>query len=231
MFEKGFFIRPFSLFIFTWVLAFLAAPEVLFSLLETSWALGWAGKKKQQLHFLPPFRFLAVSSASHPLDNALDQCFLFLQEKTSSRSFTSRRYLLILLTFLAHPFQKAKRTSKFSHTTSSCALLSSKIIQAITKKYDLKNLKRYRLKNASSLTISFFQHLANYDIIALQEIFALGNSRQRKMINMAARHGFYYHTRSCPPPLFSPKFIDGGLLILSKYPIVETDAHIYSAGK
>lgn len=69
-----------------------------------------------------------------------------------------------------------------------------------------------------------------FDIIALQEIFALGNSRQRRLINMAAKHGFYYYTRSSPPPMFSAKFIDGGLLILSKFPIVETDAHIYSAG-
>jgi len=76
----------------------------------------------------------------------------------------------------------------------------------------------------------FEQFLPDYDIIALQEIFTLGNSRQRRLINTAARHGFYFYTRSRPPPLFSTKFIDGGLLILSRYPIVETDARIYRAG-
>ena len=72
--------------------------------------------------------------------------------------------------------------------------------------------------------------MRDYDIIALQEIFALGNTRQNQIINYAKEIGFHFHTRSFRPPLFSKKFIDAGLVILSKYPIVERDAMIYNFG-
>lgn len=76
----------------------------------------------------------------------------------------------------------------------------------------------------------FTQIMQNYDVIALQEVFSLGNTRQKRLINAARAHGFAYHYKSVPPPLLSWKFIDGGLLILSKFPIVATDSHLYSAG-
>jgi len=76
----------------------------------------------------------------------------------------------------------------------------------------------------------FKKRMNKYDIIALQEVFALGTSRQHRLINFARQQGFVYVNRAVPPPLFSRKFIDAGLLILSKYPILETDAIIFKEG-
>jgi len=79
----------------------------------------------------------------------------------------------------------------------------------------------------------FLKVMNKFEIIALQEIFSLGNWRQQSLISMAKLPefgGFLYHAVSRRSSLFSRKFIDGGLLILSKFPIVEVDYHIYSAG-
>jgi len=78
----------------------------------------------------------------------------------------------------------------------------------------------------------FIKVAGRYDIIALQEIFSFFNLRQRRMIREAKRIGFHYHAVSSYSLPFSLKipFFDAGNLILSKFPIIEVDAHIYSAG-
>jgi len=78
----------------------------------------------------------------------------------------------------------------------------------------------------------FIKIAGRFDVIALQEIFSFCNLRQRKMIQAAERLGFHYHTVSAYSRPFSLKipFFDAGNLILSKFPIVEVDSHIYSAG-
>jgi hypothetical protein len=91
----------------------------------------------------------------------------------------------------------------------------------------------------------FMKRMKDYDVIALQEIFALGNWRQKQLIDYAQSIGFHFHVRSvrfailqmsqtdiyvCRPPFMSKKFIDAGLLILSKYPIVERDGIVYDFG-
>eukprot|EP01130_Rhizamoeba_saxonica_P015562 TRINITY_DN7022_c0_g1_i1.p1 TRINITY_DN7022_c0_g1~~TRINITY_DN7022_c0_g1_i1.p1 ORF type:complete len:393 (-),score=64.43 TRINITY_DN7022_c0_g1_i1:76-1254(-) len=78
--------------------------------------------------------------------------------------------------------------------------------------------------------LEFYKVISDFDVIALQEIFTLGNSRPARLIKKAKTLGFNYYVQSTPPPLWSIKFVDAGLLILSKYPIVESDAHIYNAG-
>lgn len=73
--------------------------------------------------------------------------------------------------------------------------------------------------------------LPQYDVIALQEVFALGSSRQRRLVHAARQLGFGWVVSSVAPPfLTSLKFIDAGLLILSRYPIVEAAGHIYQTG-
>lgn len=94
--------------------------------------------------------------------------------------------------------------------------------------------------------------LPHFDVIALQEVFELGSTRQSRLIAAAKKLGFHYITRSRPPKLYalcstfpflceylhlyfslqrwSIKWVDGGVLILSKYPIVESDAHIFRNG-
>jgi endonuclease/exonuclease/phosphatase family metal-dependent hydrolase len=70
--------------------------------------------------------------------------------------------------------------------------------------------------------------LPNYDVITLQEIFAMGwTNRKKKLIHEAKSQGFEYHTTvhgSWTKP------IDSGLLILSRYPILDTDSIVFSEG-
>ena len=42
----------------------------------------------------------------------------------------------------------------------------------------------------------FLKQMKDYDVIALQEIFALGNRRQQQIINYARSVGFHFHTQS-----------------------------------
>lgn len=64
--------------------------------------------------------------------------------------------------------------------------------------------------------------LPDYDIITIQEAFAYANRRIDKLLAAAFKQGFYYHVSSArhyPWDLGG----DGGLLILSRYPIVKSD--------
>lgn len=59
-------------------------------------------------------------------------------------------------------------------------------------------------------------YLSKYDIIALQEMFCFGSGRRHRLIKAAKRAGFLYHA-SAPHG-----FIDGGLVILSRFPIMHS---------
>lgn len=84
---------------------------------------------------------------------------------------------------------------------------------------------------------------SDIDVFALQEIFDLANGRQRRLLQAAKELGYRYYTSSVTPKWYwadlffpvtrssrRPKLIDAGLLIISRFPIVETDAHIFSEG-
>lgn len=71
--------------------------------------------------------------------------------------------------------------------------------------------------------------LANYDIVCLQEMFSIPlSSRRHSFIEQAKGLGFYWHHLGKRNYSLSPT-IDGGLLILSKLPIVKTDALTFSS--
>jgi endonuclease/exonuclease/phosphatase family metal-dependent hydrolase len=73
--------------------------------------------------------------------------------------------------------------------------------------------------------------LPHYDVIALQEVFALGSSRQSRLIHAAKHYGYGHIVKSVAPPFVtSLKFIDAGLLILSRYPIIDAAGHIFKTG-
>jgi endonuclease/exonuclease/phosphatase family metal-dependent hydrolase len=76
----------------------------------------------------------------------------------------------------------------------------------------------------------FIQELNNYDIIAMQEMFELMNGRQEQLIAAAREAGFAYALRGKWPSFFHTKFVDSGLLILSRYPILRHDFHIFQQG-
>ena len=73
----------------------------------------------------------------------------------------------------------------------------------------------------------FLAQLHNFDIICFQELFTTLNDRKHRMIREAAKVGLKYYLSSKVPSLFSHYFVDSGLLILSRYQIIEHDYYQY----
>ena len=73
----------------------------------------------------------------------------------------------------------------------------------------------------------FAEKLPNFDIICFQELFTTLNDRKHKMIHEGAKVGLKYYLSSKVPSFFSKYLVDGGLLILSRYEIVENDSYNY----
>ena len=70
--------------------------------------------------------------------------------------------------------------------------------------------------------------LCRYDIICLQEVFSALSTRRKKIIEKAFEQNFRYIAESPDPPLLSGCLLDCGLLILSKYPIIEQNFFPFS---
>jgi endonuclease/exonuclease/phosphatase family metal-dependent hydrolase len=68
------------------------------------------------------------------------------------------------------------------------------------------------------LMIEQFKH---YDIVCLQEAFDLFTHRQYELLERAQKAGFTYFQKSTNADLFGKLLVDGGIVILSKYPIVD----------
>lgn len=73
-------------------------------------------------------------------------------------------------------------------------------------------------------------YLGSFDIICLQEVFETLSSRKEKIMKQAERMGFYAVTTS-KPSITKGHLIDSGLLILSRYEILEQDEVTYTEGK
>ncbi|RLN60595.1 hypothetical protein BBP00_00005901 [Phytophthora kernoviae] len=71
--------------------------------------------------------------------------------------------------------------------------------------------------------------MARFDVVILQEMFEAG-PRQKRFVRDAYAMGFRYHCGSVWPRLLDSRLIDGGLLILSRFPIVERDQLAFSQG-
>jgi len=71
--------------------------------------------------------------------------------------------------------------------------------------------------------------IPNYDIIAFEEAFGSLNFRKEKLIEYGKKYGLIYHYMDKPQSILKMR-IDGGLLILSRYPIVEQDRIEYPRG-
>ncbi|KAJ3255797.1 hypothetical protein HK103_006055 [Boothiomyces macroporosus] len=74
----------------------------------------------------------------------------------------------------------------------------------------------------------FLRHISNYDIICLQECFGVLSHRQQTLLDHAKEEGFQYSVVS--PSNYSNLQIDCGLVILSKFPFVETVFKCYGNG-
>lgn len=74
----------------------------------------------------------------------------------------------------------------------------------------------------------FGEHeIAKFDIIALQEQFTFSNPRPISLIEKAIEKGFNYFYKHKEPDFTSKMFINDGLLIMSKHPIVEADGTVF----
>ncbi|KAJ3268538.1 Sphingomyelin phosphodiesterase 2, neutral membrane (Neutral sphingomyelinase) [Terramyces sp. JEL0728] len=74
----------------------------------------------------------------------------------------------------------------------------------------------------------FLRRVSHYDVICLQECFGVLSSRQQTLLAAAKEEGFHYSVTS--PSNYSNLQIDCGLVILSKYPFVETVFKCYGNG-
>lgn len=72
--------------------------------------------------------------------------------------------------------------------------------------------------------------MENYDIICFQEVFAALNSRRSKLIQSGLSKGLLYSAFAPSPGFWKPQIVDGGLLILSRNPIIETDFFWFGNG-
>ena len=66
-----------------------------------------------------------------------------------------------------------------------------------------------------------------FDLICLQEVFSTLSSRKALIISEASKRGLPYSHSSPSPNPFNGHFTDGGLLILSRFPILLTDQITY----
>ncbi|KAI8829827.1 kinase-like domain-containing protein [Chytriomyces cf. hyalinus JEL632] len=71
--------------------------------------------------------------------------------------------------------------------------------------------------------------LPSYDIVCLQEIYSSGSTRMSKLLACAKKHGFEYHIASPSKGILNTT-VDGGLLILSRYPIIDVKKLTYLRG-
>lgn len=71
--------------------------------------------------------------------------------------------------------------------------------------------------------------IPNYDIIAFEEAFGSLNNRRETLIEYGMKNGLSYHHKDEPHNICNLK-VDGGLLLLSRYPIVEKDSMEYPRG-
>ncbi|KAJ2612354.1 hypothetical protein H4S08_002738 [Coemansia sp. RSA 1365] len=71
--------------------------------------------------------------------------------------------------------------------------------------------------------------LPKYDVVCLQEMFEFASSRRSRLLAAAEKLGFGYYVVSERQFIWNIA-IDGGLAILSRFPIVATDTLVYQRG-
>lgn len=65
--------------------------------------------------------------------------------------------------------------------------------------------------------------LDNYDVLCLQEVFGAFNTRRDRIIQGALDRGFVGYAHNPAPSFFNIQGSDGGLCVLSRFPILESD--------
>lgn len=68
------------------------------------------------------------------------------------------------------------------------------------------------------------------DVLCLQGVFSQGSKRQRRLLAAAREQGLLFSMYSPKESLLQGK-VDGGLVILSRYPIIASASHTYDRGQ
>ncbi|EAR86064.2 endonuclease/exonuclease/phosphatase family protein (macronuclear) [Tetrahymena thermophila SB210] len=76
----------------------------------------------------------------------------------------------------------------------------------------------------------FLNSISDFDIVCLQELFGFLNQRKHKIIFNAMKQGFFYHATSPSPSFFSSYLVDGGLVTISRFPIIEKSYRPFKYG-
>ena len=74
------------------------------------------------------------------------------------------------------------------------------------------------------------ERLDEYDVVCLNESFNFGSTVAKEFISTMRKRGFNYFVTIKRIPFFSHWVVDGGIMIMSKYPIVKTDSVLYKDG-
>lgn len=74
------------------------------------------------------------------------------------------------------------------------------------------------------------ERIRDYDIVCLEEGFQFGSNIAKNFIDAARAMGFKFILTSELPPFFTRQVIDSGLILLSRYPIIESDRIRYTTG-
>jgi hypothetical protein len=89
----------------------------------------------------------------------------------------------------------------------------------------LPGLPECGLKLSKTDRLRYFAQnfMPKYDVICMQEIFYTLTDRKESLKYYAEISGFPFHARSSQPPMFGGCTADGGLVTISRYPILESE--------
>lgn len=86
--------------------------------------------------------------------------------------------------------------------------------------------KEYKAERVQQLP----QMIQDCDIVSLNEAFQVGSRTVTNFVSACKLFGFKDFVSIKSPSFFSKRFMDGGVLLMSKYPIVLSDSIIYQDG-
>lgn len=83
---------------------------------------------------------------------------------------------------------------------------------------------------ASRLEEFVSRYMGEYDVVCLQEVFGVMSILCKRLLDRADQLGFHWRVVPEHPALLSLKFMDSGLVILSRYPILHAETHVFRSG-
>jgi hypothetical protein len=100
--------------------------------------------------------------------------------------------------------------------------VNSLTINIIIEIFDLIQMCIFSSDFKHERIADFLPQMNHYDVIAFQDMCLTGNVNVTPLLEHARRLGFEFIS-SPPLPWFTLPVFDGGLLVLSRFPIVETE--------